>query len=55
MLLREVVSDDTPTDSARDGVMPRVMTGHAADDRAFQTTCGIGGSDGAKRKQRRQD
>jgi hypothetical protein len=48
MLFRKMVAHDAATDRADHRVMSRVVTGNAADDRAFQAACGMGGSGGAE-------
>ncbi|HEY7976845.1 MAG TPA: hypothetical protein VID67_01520 [Rhizomicrobium sp.] len=47
-----VVSDRAAGHGAKNGVMVHVMSGHAADDGAFQTAPGFGGRDAAQRKAR---
>lgn len=48
MLFRKMVAHDAATDCADHRVMSRVVTGNTADDRAFQTTGGMGGGGGAE-------
>lgn len=44
VFFREMTPDHAAADRTHDGVMARVMSGHAAHDRAFDTAGGVGGS-----------
>jgi hypothetical protein len=41
VLLRKMPADHAATDRANYRVVPRIVTGHSADDRALETACGV--------------